>query len=144
MAQGDFLIFDEHVLAISKKLHNYDTDTHKISLHNTALPTTTASPDYSDFTASEVTGAGYTTAGATATCACAEADGTATFTLSSNVAWTQNGSGPTDIKYGLLYSTTAASEDAIGTIDMRNGTSAISLQDGDITIAAGTVFTLSK
>ena len=52
---------------------------------------------------------------------------------------------PTDIRTALIYNTThAGTNDAIAYIDMTaNGTTPISLQDGDITINSGTVFTLA-
>jgi hypothetical protein len=67
-------------------------------------------------------------------------------TLSSDVTWTQNASGFTTGKYGLIYSTTAASSDAIGVIDLTadGGTTPLSLQDGDIVIEAGTAFTVTR
>lgn len=147
MAQGSVVIFEEHTLAVGTKLHNYDTDTHKISIHSALPATDTATPSYADFTGTEMAnGNGYTTAGEAATCAYTEAGGTGTFALSSAVTWTQNASGFTTGKYAILYSVTAASSDAIGSIDLTadGGTTALSLVDGDITISAGTAFTLAK
>jgi len=147
MAQGSVVVFEEHTLAVGTKLHDYDGDSHKISIHSALPDTATATPSYADFTGTEMaSGNGYTTAGEAATCAYTEAGGTGTFVLSSDVTWTQNGSGFTTGKYALVYSVTAASSDAIGSIDLTTdgGTTALSLQDGDITISAGTILTLAK
>jgi hypothetical protein len=146
-AQGSVETFEEFVLDVGEKEHNLSTDTHKISLHTTLPDTATASPTYGDFTGTEVAnGNGYTTTGATANVTYAEADGTGTLTLGTDVTWTQNGAGPTDIEAGVLYSDTATAKEAIATVEMTvdAGTTPISLQDGDITIQAGTILTIAK
>lgn len=147
MAQGSVVAFDEFTLDIGEKEHNLSTDTHKISLHSTLPDTATASPTYTDFTGTEMaSGNGYTTAGETANITYAEAGGTATLTLGTDITWTQNGSGFTTAEAAVIYSDTAAAKEAIGTIDLTvdGGTTPISLQDGDVTIQAGTILTIAK
>ena len=146
MAQGSVVCFEEFRKTLADGSHDLDNDSFKIMLiTNGVVPTAaTATPDSADFT--EVSGAGYTATGAAVTCTWTEVGGTATFATTSAAAWTQNGAGPTNIYYGILYNTThAGTTDAIAYIDMTtdSGTTPISLQDGDITINAGTVFTLA-
>lgn len=145
MAQGSVTTFEEFRASLGNALHNLNTDTHKIMLVNTAPAASLATPDSADFSGTEVSGTGYTAGGETAAISAAEVGGTLTVTLDTPITWTKNAAGPTDIKYAVIYSTTAASSDAIGFMDMTadSGTTAISLVDGDITIAAGTIFTLA-
>ena len=104
-----------------------------------------ATPDSADYT--EVTGTGYTAGGEAITVTWTEAGGTATFEVTTaTTTWTQDASGPTNINTALIYNTThAGTNDAVAFMDMRDGgTTAISLQDGDITITwAANLFTLS-
>ena len=148
MAQGTVQFFEEAVLAITDGTINVDTDSFKIALFpNTGTPTfaaNDAAPEYATTynTAAECSGTNYTAGGAAATVTYDEANGTTTFAISVDVTWTQSAGAPTDIYWGLLYSTTAgAGIDAIAFIDMGNAAN-ISLVDGDITVNAGTVFTI--
>ena len=146
MARGDVVVFDEFKENISSGSINLATDNINVRLITNAVVPSAASatPDSADFT--EVTGGTYaekTSVGKT----WSETAGTATFALSGALTWAQDaGAGPTNIYYALVYSAThAGTEDAIAFIDMTDdgGTTAISLQDGDITINAGNIFTLA-
>ena len=148
MAQGTVQFFEESVLAVTDGTINLDTDSFKIALFpNTGAPTfaaADAAPEYATTYngAAECSGTNYTAGGASATITYDEAGGTTTFAISVDVTWTQDAAGPTNIYWGLLYSTTAgAGVDAIAFIDM-GGAANISLQDGDITVNAGTAFTI--
>ncbi len=149
MAQGDLTLFEEFSLDIGDGTHDLDADTFKFALiTNAAVPAaSTATPALGDFT--QVTGGGYTAGGETLTTTWTEAGGTATFdaTGSPSCSWTQNGTGPTNIYYGILYNSTAVGNDAVCFVDMTTdgGTTPISLQAGDITWEANAsgVFTLS-
>ena len=145
MAQGSVVAFEEFVADVGLKVHNLNTDTHKISLHN-VLPATDADAKYATFSATEVSRTNYTATGETANITYAEVSGTGTLALGTAITWTADGAGPTDIKYGLVYSDTATNDEAIGTIDMTTdgGSTALSLVDGDITISAGTILTIAK
>ena len=150
MAQGAFVLFEELSLQISGTI-KLSTDSFKVALITDAVIAVAAfaTPELADFT--QVTGGnGYTTDGESlAAKTWTEADGTAKFddTGSPSVSWTKNGSGPTDIFQGLVYSVTATNKDCVGFIDMTNdgGTTPISLQSGDITITphANGFFTIS-
>lgn len=145
MAQGTLVVFEEFRLYIGDGSHDLNSDSFKIALITT-IPTAAAlTPDLADFT--EVTGTGYTAGGEASAATYTEAAGVATFDL-ADVAWTQNGAGPTNIKAALIYNTThVGTNDSIAFIDMTvdGGTTPISLVDGDISIAinASGVFTLT-
>ena len=151
MAQGTLALFEEFSKTIGDGSHDLDNDVFKVMLITEQVggtPTITPgdlSPDSSDYT--EVTGTGYTAGGETITCTYTEVGGTATFQVTSGtVTWTQNGAGPATIKTALVYNTThAGTNDAICFIDMTaDGTTAISLQDGDITLTfQPVIFTLA-
>lgn len=147
-AQGTLVLFEEFSLNIANGVHDMDDDTFNIALITDAVVAVaaTASPDISTFT-QVATGNGYTTGGLALTTTFLEAGGVATFSSTGGPsAWTQNGSGPTDIFQGIIYNTSAAATDAVGFIEMTtdNGVTPISLVDGDITITWNPiVFTLS-
>jgi len=142
MAQGTLTLFEEFAKNIGDGSHDFDADSFKVMLiSNTTVPTAAlATPDSADFT--EVSGTGYTAGGEALTSPTyTEAAGVATFDDgAASVTWTQNGAGPTNIYYAIVYNTThAGTNDAIGFIDMTadGGTTPISLQSGDITITWG-------
>ena len=136
MAQHDMKIFEEFADTIGKKLVNLDTDTLKLGLVTTAygsVGASTASPTWSDFSGAEVSGSGYSAGGATvASNSLVEASGVSTFDA-SNVTWSQTSAGPADVRTAILYSSTAASSNAIAAVDI--GSAAVSLVNGDITVA---------
>jgi len=129
-------IFEEFAADVGKKLIDLDTDTIKLALITTAygsVAASTASPTWSDFSAAQVSGSGYSAGGATvASNALAEASGVATFDA-SDVTWSQTSGGPADVRTAILYSSTAAASNAIAAVDI--GSAAVSLVNGDITVA---------
>lgn len=136
MAQGTLLTYEEFRLDIGDGTHDLDGDSFKIALITTLPTVADGSPALGDYT--EVAGGnGYTTGGAALTTTWTEAGGTADFKhTGGTITWTQNASGPTNIKAGLIYNiTTAVTGSAVAFVDFTgdNGTTAISLQDGDIT-----------
>lgn len=147
MAQGTLQVFDEAGLNSVDADNLFDpADTFKVMLITQQVggtPTITksdATPDSADYT--EVSGTNYTAGGeALTTPSLTEAAGVTTFddTGAASVSWTQHASGPTNIKTALLYNSThAGTNDAIAFIDMTtDGTTAISLADGDITLTWG-------
>ena len=134
MARGDLTVMEEFALDVGKEIHNFSSDTLKLALiDNTAAPTAAdATPTWSDYSANECSGTGYTAGGATLSgVTWTEAGGVATLDDTGNVTWSQNGAGPTDIYYGILYNDTAASDNVIAFIDMGGP---VSLQDGDVSV----------
>lgn len=134
MAQGDLTVFEEFSLELGKGTFDFTSDTIKVGLiDNTSAPTAAdATPVWGDYSGNEVSGTGYTAGGATLSgVTYTEASGVATLDDTGNVTWSQNGAGPTDIYYAVVYDDDAASDEAICFIDMGGP---VSLQDGDVSI----------
>ena len=160
MAQGTFQLFDEFSESVADGRIDLDTDTFKVAfvtLQVGGTPTITkadAVPTWgaggtTNLSSSEVTpGGGYTAGGQALTSVTwAQTSGTAKFDA-ADLTWTSSASGdPTTIKTAVLYSDTATNKDCIGYWDMTaDGTTAISLLSGDITLAhhASGIFTLGQ
>lgn len=146
MAQGSVTVFNEFKQNISSGSIDLSADTVNIMLvSNSSLAATQATPDSADFTEVSTAGTSYTGPVAI-TKSWDFVANQGTFDLDANVSWTQDGSGPTDIRYAIVYSAThAGTEDAICFIDLTeggDGTTPISLQNGDITINSGNLFTV--
>jgi len=134
MARNDWVTFEEFSLDLADGEHDLGADTFKVALiDNSTAPTAAdATPRWGDYSANEVSGTGYTAGGATLSgTGVSEAGGVTTFDDTGNVTWSQNGAGPTDIYWAILYNDSAAADQAIGFLDMGG---AVSLQDGDVTI----------
>jgi hypothetical protein len=135
MAQGDWVTFEEFSLDLGSGVHDLSSDTLKLALvDDTITPTAAdATPTWADYSANEVTGGTSYTAGGEALTGVSytEADGVSTLDDTGNVTWAQDGSGPTDIYWAILYNDDAAADQAIGFIDMGGP---VSLQDGDVTV----------
>jgi hypothetical protein len=134
MAQGDLTVFEEFAKDIGSERHNFSSDSLKLGLiDSTAAPTAAdATPVWGDYSGNEVSGSGYVAGGATlGGVTWTEASGVATLDDTSNVTWSQNASGPTNIYYGVLYNDSDASDAAICYIDMGGP---VSLQDGDVSV----------
>jgi hypothetical protein len=136
MAKGDLTIFEEFSNDVGLSKHNLDTEVHKLALITTAaasVAASTATPTWSDFSGAEVTGSGYTAGGATiASTSYVEASGVGTFD-GVDVTWSQNASGFTNARTGIIYNSTHASSIAIAKVDL--GSTNVSLQDGDVTVS---------
>jgi hypothetical protein len=148
MARGDLTVFEEFADTLGMEYFDFDSDTLKLALiDNTTAPTAAdTTPAWGDYSANEVTGGTSYTAGGDAltTLSWTEAAGVATLDA-DDVVWSQDGSGPTDIYWGILYDdtpTTPLADPAICFVDMGG---AVSLQDGDVTVAwnASGIFTIT-
>jgi hypothetical protein len=134
MARNDWVTFEEFGLDLADGEHDLGADTFKVGLiDNSTAPTAAdATPRWGDYSGDEVSGTGYTAGGAALTdTGVTEAAGVTTFDDGDNVTWSQNGAGPTDIYWAVLYNDSAAADQAVGFLDMGG---AVSLQDGDVTI----------
>lgn len=131
MAAGDLTLFDEFALTLGQEHHNLSSDTIKLALVTNAVVPTAADvdPELLDYT--EVSGTNYTAGGETVTCTWAMASGEARLTTATVPSWTQHASGPTNIRWGILYNDTATNDKCIAFIEFGSG-SDISLADGDI------------
>lgn len=136
MARGDLVVFDKVPLHLGEEVHTLNAaDTIKCMLSSTAVGSITGQETAtSSFT--EVSGDNYTAGGATLTCTYGESSGVTTFDSTTNPSWTQHATGPNDIRTAIVYNATAAGvKDVLCYVDMTNdGTTAISLRDGDISI----------
>lgn len=147
MAQGTLTLFEEFALNIGDGTHDLDANSFKIALITTIPTAADATPALGDYT--EVSGGGYSAGGEALTTTWTEASGTADFKhTGGTITWSQNGTGPTNIKAGLIYNDTNVGKEAVCFIDFTaDGTTAISLQDGDITwtpeAAQNRIFSLS-
>ena len=145
MAAGDISVFDE------AKAYMIDggweaADTIKLALLTSATAPTDAdaTPALSDYT--QVTAGGnYVAGGETldtlANCV-TESGGTMTFDdTGASVTWSQNGSNPTNARYGLIYNDTN-SDQAIAWLDLG---STIDMSAGDLTVTwnASGIFTIA-
>jgi len=135
MARNDWVTFEEFSVDLANGVHNLGSDTFKVGLVDetaTVPAAATATPRWADFSGNEVSGTGYTAGGdelsGTST---AEEDGVTTFDDTGNVTWSQNGAGPTDIYWAILYNDTADNKEAVGFLDMGGP---VSLVDGDVSI----------
>ncbi len=149
MARGDITIFDEAKLAIANGEIDLGTDAINLGLiNNTSAPTAgDALPHWGgtgtvNHALNEVgTGGGYT-GPVDITVDATEAAGTVTIDPTNNPTFSQNGSGPTLIFWGIIYDNTIASKRAIAFLDMGGP---VSVVDGDVTIAwnASGLFTMA-
>ena len=160
MAQGTLALFDEFAESIGDGRIDLDTDTFMVAFvtlqvggtptiaKDDAVPTWGAGGSTNLNTSEVAAGGGYTAEGdALASVTWSQTAGVATFNAADNV-WTSSASGdPATIKTAVIYSDTAANKDCIGFVDMTaDGTTAISLLAGDITITwgVGGIFTVTN
>ena len=163
MAQGTLALFDEFAESIGDGRIDLDTDTFKVGFvtlqvgGTPSIAKTDAVPCWgaggtTNIATSEVTpGGGYTVGGDALASVTWTASGSsprvAKFDAADNV-WTSAASGdPATIKTAVVYSDTAANKDCVAYVDMTaDGTTAISLLAGDITITwgAGGIFTVTN
>ena len=141
-AQGTLTMFKGVASAIANGTHDMAYDTFKLALVTSLPSATVSSPALGDYT--QVTGTGYTAGGLTLTTTWttdSNSNGIAIFGCSVPVEWTTNPAGPTNIKAGIIYNYSATSPvgAALCFIDFTTdgGTTAISLQTGNITWSAG-------
>lgn len=146
MAAGDISVFDE------AKAYMIDggweaADTIKLALLTSATAPTDAdtTPALGDYT--QVTAGGNYVAGGetldTLGNMVTEASGTMTFDdTGASVTWSQDGSNPTNARYGLIYNDTDAGDLAIAWLDLGAN---VDLSAGDLTITwnASGIFTIS-
>lgn len=135
MARNDWVTFEEFSLDLMKGVHgDLSGAALKVALVDDTLTPAAAdaTPRWADYSANEVSGTGYTAGGAALSgITVLEADGVTTLDDTGNVTWSQNGAGPTDIYWAILYNDDAAADQALGFLDMGGP---VSLVDGDVSI----------
>lgn len=149
MARGDVTLFDESKLDIANGAIDLGTDVINLGfINNTAAPTAgDALPHWAgtgttNHALNEVgTGGGYT-GPVDITVDTSEAAGTVTVDPANNPVFTQNGAGPTNIFWAIIYDNTIVSKRAFAFLDMGGP---VSVVDGDVTITwnASGLFTMA-
>jgi len=145
MARGDLTLFDEFAQQLGQEDHQFESDTFKLGLINSTVPTASDSaPSWEDYSSDEVsTSGGYTADGITLTSTFTYTGGVATFDA-SDVQLSQNGSGFTDAYWGIIYNWTQGGTigEAIAFLDLGGP---VSEQDGPVNINwnANGIFTIA-
>lgn len=139
MAAGDITLFNQFPTDCGVKIHDLGNDTLKLGLITAAQTPTgnDATPAWSDYSGNQVaTGTSYTDGGVALT-SVTFSRATAVTTLdAANVTVSQDASGFTNARWGIIYNDTAASDQAIGFVDLGGN---VSIQGGDLDIQfAGT------
>lgn len=139
MAQGDVSLFEQFYVDVQEGQHNLETDSIKLGLVDSTLTplVTAADPRWgaggsTNYATNEVTAGGNYSAGGPAIA-------NPSVTLVSNegvfdgddISVTQNGSNPTDARWGIIYNDTNAGKRAIGFVDLGSATD---LSNGDFSV----------
>ena len=146
MARGDYADFEEAALYFGSGVFDLTSDTIKVGLvDDTITPSADdGTPTWGDYSANEVsTGGGYVADGLTLSgVTFTEAGGVATFDDTGNISLAQDGSGFTDAYWAIIYDDDAASDQAIGFLDLGGP---VSEQAGTVTITwnAGGIATVT-
>lgn len=138
MAAGDCVVFDVHLQDLGRAVHNLETGDISLGLitSSTTPTASTAGPAWgagvtTNLSTNEVTpGGNYSADGPSIGGTYSQTSGTATFDV-TDVSISQNGSNPTNARWGIVYNETATNNEAIGYIDL--GTD-VDLSAGDFTI----------
>ena len=151
MALGDCGVFDSFIqYSFEGNAENpFDLgatpDTIKVAIvDNTTVPaTTTADPCWgaggsTNMSTGEQTGGSYTAGGLTlSNVAVTNSGGTIYIDFDDPAGWAQNGSNPTTVYYGIIYSDTATNKNCIGWVDLDGPWDA---QTGALSITWGAPF----
>jgi hypothetical protein len=149
LAAGDVVVFNVHLQDLGRGVHNLETGDISLGLVTSVTTPTaaTAAPCWGeggtvDWNDTEVTvGGNYIEAGPSIGGTYSQSGGTATFDA-TDVDIEQNGSNPTDARWGIIYNETATNNEAIGYIDLG---AAINLSSGDFSITwnASGIYTIA-
>ena len=154
MAQGDLTLFNSFIEELGESVHDLENDVFKFALvSNTTVPAaTTTGPHFggtgtTNFATNEVSGTGYTAGGETISAnALTLVSNVATWDDDdTNISWTQNGAGPTNIRWGIIYNSTDTNKRCVAFVEMTTG-SDISLQAGNISYSfhASGILTITR
>ena len=120
MARGTVTLFNEAMKDFGAGIHTLPTDDLKLAVIDATITPSAddTSPTWSDYSTNEVSGTGYTAGGESLT--------TKTWTMEAGIAtlkaddvnWAMNAAGPQDGYWGILYNGGAASDQALGFIEL--------------------------
>ena len=135
MAAGDLTVFKDLTRQLALGLVDLDGDAYKFALvDNTTTPTAAfTTPVFGSFT-EVATGNGYTTPGyviGTVNMTAVLTGAAVKWDTTDLPAWTQNGAGPNNIWWGIIYNDQGATKYGAAFVEMGNA-AAISLIDGNI------------
>jgi hypothetical protein len=138
MAAGDITVFQVHLQDIGRAVHNLETGDISLGLivDETTPTAGTTGPAWgagvtTDLSAAEVTpGGNYAADGPSIGGTYSQTSGTATFDV-TDVDIEQDGSNPTDARWGIIYNETATNNEAIAFLDLGVN---IDLSAGDFAI----------
>lgn len=126
-------IFYKHSLDLGTKQHDYSTDVLKVALLSDIPLAGAADLDFTAIAVNEVSGSGYTPGGQVTTASWVMNNDKAVLDL-TDITWTVDAAGPTDIRGLVVYNDT--SKKCIAFADIRApGQQDLSLQAGDITVS---------
>ena len=127
-------IFYRHALDLGSKKHDYTTDTIKVALLKSIPVAGATDITYATIvTPNEVTGSGYVAGGKSTTASWVMNNDKAVLDL-TDLTWTVDAAGPTDIQALVVYNDT--SKQCIAFADIRApGNQDLSLQAGDVTVS---------
>lgn len=149
MAQGDVTVVNEFLEDIGLEIHQLETDDFKVGLITSATTPTAATADprwgaggTTNWSTNEVTpGGNYAAGGPSIGGTYSEATGTATFD-GTDISITQNGSNPTNARWGIGYNDTSTGKEVVFFLDLGSDTD---LSAGDFTVTwnLSGIFTLA-
>ena len=148
MASGDVVFVAAAKEQLGQKIHDMDTDTFKLALiTSSTTPTeTTALPHFNgtgttDWSTNEVSAGGNYSAGGVTLTSVTWTLSTATVTWdSADVTISQDGSNPTNARWGIIYNDSDANKRVLAYVDLGSDRD---LSGGDFTITIGSILTLA-
>ena len=140
MAAGDFLVFDQFLVDVQEGLHDLENDTIKLGLVTASVTPAVTTSDgrwgaggSTNFTTNQVTpGGNYSSGGPTVANPTVTLTGGAAVFDGGDITINQNGSNPTNARWGILYNDTDAGKRAIGYLDLGAATD---LTSGDFVVS---------
>lgn len=134
MAAGDITLFNQFPTDSGLKVHDLGNDTLRVGLITAAQTPTgnDATPTWGDYSGNQVaTGTSYTDKGPALTSVTFNRATAVTTLDAANVTVSQDASGFTNARWGIIYNDTATNDEAIGFIDLGGN---VSIQGGDLDI----------
>lgn len=126
MAAGDIIFFDQWLVDVQEAIHNHESDSFRLGLITSAATpaATDADPRWgagggTNFATNEVTpGGNYSAGGPTLANPSVTLVGGLARWDADDVSIAQNGSNPTNARWGIIYNDTATGKQAVGFLDL--------------------------
>lgn len=151
MAAGDFVVFDQALLDMLDKKHDFENDTFKLALVTSSVTpsATTSDPRWgaggsTNMTTYEVTpGGNYSTGGVSLGGATTTLTGGAAYYDDGDVSIAQHASNPAGARWGFVYNSTSAGKEGVGFLDLGT-TIDLSVGAFSVTWNASGIFSLNQ